>query len=275
MPENDPNVPAQAAAQLGQMKQALASAADAAFACADGSASAEALQTQLAEALHANIATATGTVETRDKRDYGAYGSDLSVQVFQLSGRPKYVEVDFRYGVECGDDNLLMVFEAADDHASSRWHESLRWSAPAYATVSDALGDFAMLTPLTGSSKSPSWRFLVAHGHPGCGNARQSQFDLDLLSPTTDPAKPKVEWHFEHAYIEDHVVPRLATTEDTVEFRIQHEGRTGKGAGPADAVESFHFRLTADGQLEPAAATGDESPAGASAGARATTSSPQ
>jgi hypothetical protein len=275
VPENDPNVPAGVAAQLGQLKQALAASAEAAFACANGSASPDSLQKQLADALHANVASATGTVETRGKRDFGAYGSDLSVQVFQLFGRPKFVEVDFRYGVECGDDNLLMVFEAADDSASSPWHESLNWSAPAYTTVSDALGDFAMLTPLTGSFKSPNWRFLVAHGHPGCGTTRQSRFDLDLLSPAADPAKPRVDWHFEHPYTEDHVVPRLATTEDTVEFRIQHEGKTAKGGAAADALESFRFHLTANGQLEPVSAAADENSAGSPARPGATANSPQ
>ncbi len=275
VPENDPNVPAQVAAQLGQLKQALASSAEAVFACANGSASPEALQKQLADALHADVASATGTVETRGKRDYGAYGSDLSVQVFQLFGRPKFVEVDFRYGVECGDDNLLMVFEAADDNASSPWHENLNWSAPTYTKVGDALGDFAMLTPLTGSYKSPSWRFLVAHGHPGCGAGRDSHFDLDLLSPTADPAKPKLDWHFERAYTEDHVVARLDTTEDSVEFRIQHEGKAGKGGTSANPVETFRFHLAANGQLEPVSAAANGGSAGTPAAAEATTNSPQ
>ncbi len=289
VPEDDPHVPAAIAANLAELKDALASSAEAAFACANGAATPEQLQKTLADALHANIDAATETAETRNRRDIGAYGSDLSAQVFQLFGRPKFVEVDFRYGVECGDDHLLMVFEAADDNTSSSWRERMRWGAPSYTTVGDAIGDFAMLTPLTGSYKAPAWRFVVAHGHPSCpGNtARRSRFDLDLLSPTADPAKPKVDWHFEHAYTEDHTVPRLATTEDTVDFRILHEGndeekherKAAKAAqaSPARSLEIYRFHLTAGGRLEPIPAAVDEDSVGTPAAGKtppATTNSP-
>lgn len=275
VPESDPAVPPTVAALLGQLKDALASAANAAFSCANGAASPEQLQKTLSDSLHANQATATGTVETRNGKDYGAYGSDLSVQVFQLFGRPKFVEVDFRYGIECGDDNLLMVFEAPDDRATSSWRERLRWSAPAYTTVGDAAGDFVMLTPLTGNEEAPQWRFLVAQGHPGCGRGtRASHFNLTLLSPTGDPAKPRVDWHFDHPYTEDHATPRLATTEDTIDFRILHAGRVTKA--PA-ATEVYRFHLTSDGHIEPAPA-GEGEHAGSTAAEKspaAITNSPQ
>ncbi len=282
VPAGDPHVSPEIAAHLAQLKNALALSAQAAFACANGAAAPEQLQKTLANALHANVAAATETAETRNKQDIGAYGSDLSVQVFQLFGRPKFFEVDFRYGIECGDDHLLMVFDAADDSASSTWQERLRWGAPSYTTVGDAIGDFAMLTPLTGSYKTPTWRFVVAHGHPSCpGNAsRPSRFDLDLLSPTGDPAKPHVDWHFEHAYTEDHTTPRLATTEDTVDFRLLHERKETKAAKgtPAQPLEIYRFHLTAGGQLEPVPAAVDEDSAGPPASGKtppATTNLPQ
>lgn len=279
VPESDPNVPPAIAAQLDQLKDALGRVAEAVFACTNGASTPEHLQQALADVLHANVASATDTVETRNKKDYGAYGSDLSVQVFQLFGRPKIVEVDFRYGIECGDDHLLMVFQAASDSASSLWQERLRWSAPGYSSVGDAMGDFVMLTPLTGSYKAPSWRFVVAHGHPGCGRGpRPSHFDLDLLRPTADPAKPTVDWHFEHAYTEDHIVPRLATTEDTLEFRIVHGDKPGKAGSPGSSPEIYRFHLTTDGRLEPApTGEGEDSSGTPVAGEKpaANTNSPQ
>lgn len=277
VPESDPAVPQGIATLLQELKGALGDTANAVFACSNGAASPDQLEKTLADALHANVPTATGSVETRNRKDYGAYGSDLSVQVLQLFGRPKFVEVDFRYGIECGDDNLLMVYEAANDSASSAWTERLQWGAPGYTQVGDAIGDFVMLTPLTGSYKSPSWRFLVAHGQPGCTRgARASHFDLDLLSPTADPATPHVDWHFEHAYTEDRAVPRLVTTEDTIDFRISHEAKAA-AKGTASA-EVYRFHLTGDGHLEPApAGEGDDSggtPGDAKTPA-ATTNSPQ
>ena len=114
-------------------------------------------------------------------------------------------------------------------------------SAAGYRTVADALGDFVLLTPLTGSGDIPDWRFVVAHGHPACGpGSRPSRFDLDLLRPTDDPTHPAVDWHFEHAYRQDRsVVPRLITTED--HDRVSSDGsstggeRTGEdsGGGPS------------------------------------------
>lgn len=258
VPQADPHVPPVVARQLADLKDALASAAQAAFACAPSRATADQLQATLATALHANVASATETVETLKGKDIGAYGSDLSVQVFPLFGKPKFFEVDFRYGVECGDDNLLMIFESADDNSPEGWRERLRWGAPSYSTVGDAIGDFVMLTPLTGSYQKPTWRFLVAHGHPGCATGpRQSLFDLDLLSLSSDPAKPHVDWHFQHAYAQDQTAaPRLSTTEDTVDFRILHqpEGKTATTSGVA--TEIYRFHLSPDCTLEPSAQTG-------------------
>lgn len=254
--EGEAQVPAAAATRLATLKQALTDAANAALACASRDITPERLQETLAQALHANVAAATESADTEGKKDIGAYGSDLAVQVFQLFGTPRWFEVDFRYGVECGDDNLLLVYDAGTS-ATDPWRLRLRWDAPQYSTVADAIGDFVLLTPLTGSYKNPTWRFLVAHGHPGCAEApRPSRFDLDLLAPTADPDKPRVDWHFEHAYTQGATAPRLATTEDTIDFRlvpaVPAGSRTAPGVKP-EAGERYTFHLNANGSIEPSA----------------------
>lgn len=256
VPEQDPHIPPVVATQLGQLKDALAQAADTAFNCAPAAADPEALQKTLADTLHANRTDAAETtIETKDKKDIGAYGSDLAVQVFQLSATPKFFEVNFRYGIECGDDNLILLYQAAEKNTQPAWQQILRWDTPAYNTVADAFGDFIILTPITGDFHKPTWRFVVAHGHPGCERTpRTTAFSLDLLQPSGDPAKPTLAWHYDHPYtLLPTTVPRLATTEDTVDFRIQ-SGDPAKVRAKENSPkgeETYRFRLTSNGQLEP------------------------
>ncbi len=161
------------------------------MACSSSSATAESLQDTLATALHANLSDAEETVlVTPAHKDLGAYGSDLQVQVLPLSNAPMTLEIDFRYGVECGDDNLLLIYRR-NTTAAGEWKEVLRWDAPAYRNVGDAFGDFVLLTPLAGLPNSPNWRAAVAHGHPGCSTTdRSSRFDLDLSATNCRSGAP-------------------------------------------------------------------------------------
>ena len=272
--ENDATVPASIAAELAQLKTALNQAAVAAFACADQAAPPEAIEKTLADALDANLSEATqSTVVTRNRKDLGAYGSELAVQVFPLFSSPRYVEVNFRYGVECGDDNLLLVF--ADDApktsaGASAWREVLTWGAPRYSTVGDAFGDFVLLTPLSGYAGARNWRFVVAHGQPGCGGVDSpSHFDVDLLQPSADPAQPRVLWHLERPYIRSEV-PRLSTTEDTLDFQIT---APGEGANTRPHTEAYRFRVTLDNRVQQLKAPPD--PAGTGDKSAASTNSPR
>ncbi len=248
--ELDPTVPAPVVTQLTELKSALASAAAAALACASPSVTPEDLQTTLAAALHANLTDESETVlVTPAGKDLGAYGSDLAVQVFPLATSPRYLEINFRFGIECGDDNLLLVFK----QESSSWKELFRWGAPAYAKVSGALGDFILLTPLTGLAPDTNWRAVVAHGQPGCGTGNApSHFDLDLLQPTADPAHPTVAWHLERPYHRGDT-PRLATTEDSLTFELiapaPAPGLRKPGAPTstlAHPTQIYRFRISSD-----------------------------
>ncbi len=248
--ENDPQVPPAIASQLAELKSNLVAAANAVFACAGPSASPEQLQTKLADALHANLdGAAETTILTKGKKDLGAYGSDLAVQVLPLYNSPRYLEVNFRYGIECGDDNLLLVFQAGDP-GSAPWHEVLRWGAPKYSTVADAYGDFVLLTPLSGFPGQRNWRFVVAHGQPGCDAKGASHFDLDLLQPTADPSAPQVVWHLEHPYARTEV-PRLTTTEDTLTFQVSTPEDPKARNGSSSLANIYRFHVSKDNQVEP------------------------
>ena len=254
--ENDPKIPAQIAADLGQLQNALADAAVGAFACAETSATAADLEKTLAAALHANLSDASETaLVTRGGKDLGAYGSDLAVQVFPLSNSPRYVEVNFRYGIECGDDNLLLVFEAGPVAGSVAttvgWHEVMRWGAPNYTRVGDAYGDFVLLTPLSGFPGQRNWRFVVAHGQPSCGPASSpSHFDLDVLEPGAEPAQPQIIFHLRHEYVRSQV-PRLASTEDTMTFELDPPEMTARTAKTPARADVYRFHIGKDNQVLP------------------------
>ena len=255
VPENDPKVPGEIAAQLTRLKDALQHTARAAFACAPGDAEPETLQKTLGEALHAHTSPVASTIETRGNKDLGTYGADLSVQVFPLGGSPRYYEVDFRYGIECGDDNLLLVFasggdsESGDDkpHDPAPWHQLLRWDAPRYNTVGDAFGDFILMTPLSGLPGQRNWRFVVAHGEPSCGSAdAPSHFDLDLLEPALDSPRPDRVWHLNGGYLRSDN-PQLSTTEDTLSFQLSPP----KGRKQPGRNTTLHFHVTRDNLVQP------------------------
>ncbi len=263
--ENDTKIPATVAIKLGDLKAALAAAAQAAFRCAPASVTPEAMEKTLAEALGANLASAADTpIETRGKKELGAYGSDLAVQVFPLSGSPKYFQVDFRYSVACGDDNLLLVFVTGTGTGSpttAAWQEVLRWGAPAYHDVKDAYGDFLLMTPLSGFPGQRNWRFVVAHGQPGCGTAESpSHFDLDVLEPTADPIRPTVIWHLERQY-QRNQVPRLSTTEDTLTFELGPPEKLSKTAKVPAPTDTLRYRIGKDNHVEPLTASGITAPA--------------
>ena len=277
VPENDPKVPREVAAQLLQLKDALQQSARAAFACAPGDAEPETIQKTLTEALHAHPPGAESTIETRGNKDIGTYGAELSAQVFPLYGSPRYYEVDFRYGVECGDDNLLLIFGSDKPHDPAPWHQLVRWDAPRYTTVADAFGDFNMMTPLSGFPGQRNWRFVVAHGRPGCGPAdASSEFSLDVLEPTADPAQPTVVWHLQHPYLRAQE-PRLSTTEDTLTFELSapsgSSARPPKTAKVPAHADTFRYHISKDNQVE-ALPAADASPAAPSSPA-ASTHSPQ
>lgn len=262
VPENDPAIPPDIQGQLALMRDGLDAAARAAFACAAPGATPETLQTTLAKATHANADEMTTPIGISNKRDIGSYGADLSLQILPLYNTPQLFKVTFRYGIECGDDNLVLLFLNRGKSAAPAWSEQLRLQAPHEARVGDAFGDFLLVTPITGNAESPSWHYVVAHGRPGCGEVpRPSMFDLSLLTPTDDPAKPSVDWHFEHPYTAGTSTARLATTEDTIDFQLLPVAPDGKpAAATSPAVEHFRFRRTAEGAVQPLAPSASGAP---------------
>ena len=222
--EMDDEVPPAVADKITQLKDALSRTSDAALACARPSVDPTELQKSLAQALHANAPEpADKTVISKDDHRYdeifGSYGHNLRVQVSRPSGVAGVIAIQYSTNIECGTDSMLLAYELHD----GVWTEKLRWQSPPLKSISDAFGDFFVSAVLPGSSalenEDKKWRVVVAHGTPWC-TSRYSGFKIDLLSPSSDAASPRLLWHTERGYSRGGFDPRIKSIGNTFELRL-------------------------------------------------------
>lgn len=128
------------------------------------------LQSGLASFLHADRS------KRADNSDE-VYGANLGVHIEEAKGFPDSIFVVLTFGIECGDDNLLLLFTKDGDH----WKERLHWYADKYTAPSDAFGDFFLYAVAPGPEGKPA--IAVAHGTPWC-TSRMSGFKVDLIKPS-------------------------------------------------------------------------------------------
>lgn len=190
------------------LKDALAAVADARMACAhDGSQGAEAVQADLAATLHANQPT-----NTHPTADASAYGGDLVVNVQRTTTSPAMLLVQWGFGIECGDDNLLLAYVFRD----GSWQPLMRWQSKDYDTISGAYGDSFTYTALPG----PTPRLAVFHGTPWC-TSRWSGFGLDVLEPGKSVDAPHVLFHHGDGYVRGDFETVLKPRPDGFELRVE------------------------------------------------------
>lgn len=182
----DDGVPAPVQVQIHALKDELATLAALAMACAPASVEAGTLEETLRAALGADKPkTPAGDAGNSDAPmvDH-LFGADLAVKVLRPA-KLGVVLFDFRLGIPCGYDAVLLAYEWRHVH----WVSALRWQSPDYDEISGAFGDFfnyRLLQPGGGEE----WFVAVAHGHPWC-TSNMSAFDVDVLQPGefTDPQK--------------------------------------------------------------------------------------
>jgi hypothetical protein len=222
--EMDEGIPPSVADKITQLKDGLSRASDAALACAEPSVDPIELQKHLAQVLHANAPEpAANTVISKDDHRYaeilGSYGHNLRVQVSRPPSVAGVLAIQYSTNIECGADSMLLAYELHD----GAWMEKMRWQSPPLKMISDAFGDFFVSTVLHDSSalesRDTKWRVAVAHGTPWC-TSRFSNFKIDLLSPGPDPASPRVLWHTERGYSRGDFDPRIKSSGNTFELRL-------------------------------------------------------
>jgi hypothetical protein len=248
--EMDEGVPSNAAERITRLKYALGIVSDSALACAKPSVDPIELQKHLAEVLHANAPEPpANTAISKDDHRYdeilGSYGHDLRIQVSRPSDITDILMIQFSTNIECGSDSMLLIYELHD----GVWTEKMRWQSPPLKLTSDAFGDFFLVAVLRDSSavksKNTKWRVAVAHGTPWC-TSRFSAFKIDLLSPGSDPTSPHVLWHTERGYSRSDFEPRIKSSENTFELRLNADCMVFDSANCFERRVIYRYRVDSD-----------------------------
>jgi hypothetical protein len=228
-------VPAELRQQITNFKDTLAASTDVILHCETVDTPAQQLETELAREFHANqklpSPTNAGSGKAATRTPHGGYGADLKVSVSTSQAAPQLRLIDYQFGIECGDDSVLLVYEPgrknaeiisptgakADSGMPDGFVRALRWQADPYDQISGAFGDFFQYVVLPGSDGKP-WRLAVAHGMPWC-TSTMSGFKMDLLDPQEGTAY--VIWHDQETYRRGDFDPRMTLRGNGFELRAE------------------------------------------------------
>jgi hypothetical protein len=201
------SVPAELQQQIGEFKDALASTADEYIRCQKPDVDAKVVEKNLTAAL--NASRASGEAEDHP------YGSELAVVVKRPDEAPGLLTVEVTFGIECGRDTILLVYE----HNNTAWKRAVRWQSAPYAEVSGAFGDFFNYL-IVNRAVSPPWVVAVAHGHPWC-TSRFSGFNVDVVEPAHDGQLQHSLLHKEYGYLRGDIEPSMKARPAGFELRVQ------------------------------------------------------
>jgi len=214
--EMDESVPAPLQAKIRSFKESFAALADTTAACAGNNAEAKALESDLVRRLDANkpIKQAVYDPKKPPQLDH-IYGDELEVNVSSPVSPANLLLVEFGFGIECGQDSMLLGYEFAD----GRWQRVLRWQSGDYDEINGAFGDFFKYVLI--SQPAPrGWVIAVAHGMPWC-TSRYSGFDLDLIQPETAGEQQKVLQHLKEGYVRFEIEPSMKRVPEGFQLRLQ------------------------------------------------------
>jgi hypothetical protein len=187
-PADDPEfeAPEKVGADVVMLRKTLDLATQAFFHCEAGDDTNPAsLQAKLAAFLHADRSKRDENSTAQD----GVYGANLKIKVEQAKGLENSLFVVLNFGINCGDDNILLLFTKEDN----QWKERLHWYSDKYTAPTDAFGDLYLYSVVPGKDGGPL--LVVAHGRPWCVS-RWSSFELNLLSPATNSTPQANLGHF-------------------------------------------------------------------------------
>jgi hypothetical protein len=269
--EMDSGVSPEAALRLIDLKKALAEGADFELGCAGPSETPTQLEGRLKSFLR--IAAAgmrmpkepevydPKAVDNSFKPVKGLYGNDVVAHVKEYIGPPHLLEVTIEDSVTCGSDSQLFIYQSKGGH----WTRALRWSSDFAkgagtegawtAQYGSAWGDFFLIGILIPSGGSPeSWRAVVAHGTPWC-QSRFSGFGLAVVEPG-DVGEARIVWQTDREYSRLDFEPRLRSSGDTFEFRVNRDEMQFDEANSFERLAVYRYRVSGDTvtRIEPVAA---------------------
>ena len=114
--------------------------------------------------------------------DEASYGGDLLFDVRQAS--PDVIGVVARFGIPCGEDAMLMVFE----RQGNAWVETLRTQSVPYKTVAGGWGSFDY--GISPHDKDRHWFVVTKTVAPWCSST-WSEIRYAVQRPAADAAHPR------------------------------------------------------------------------------------
>ncbi len=191
---DDPDVPPAARDDISELKSRLAGLTDAYLAVRPNELDPSSVEGELATMLSANRSSAPKPRGMSSEAVSGLYGANLEVKV---AGQPDVLTVAYRFGIDCGSDALLLVYQ----HNENAWKRALRWQAAPYDLISGAFGDGFQYRLLPGEV-SGAWRIAAVHGYPWC-SSNFSEFAVDVLQPQPGTDQPAIIFHDKQGYRRD------------------------------------------------------------------------
>lgn len=209
-------VPAAIRSQIVQLKDALADVIDMTMRCAPAEVDTTALEADLAKTLGANQPEKPAEPKPEDEEEpgppSGAYGGDLKVSAAAPPNVPQWRIVTVSFGIECGEDSMLMLYE----WAGWGWRRSLRWQSAPYGDISGAFGDFFRYAVV--SAVVPQ-KIVAVHGTASC-KPIFSTFKVDVLEKIAGGNSAGVWLHMERGYLPGDGEIRLRGTANSFTLRV-------------------------------------------------------
>lgn len=159
--EGDASVPPIARQNILQIKDHIASLADAYMACQPSDADAK----SIVQALTALIPPSPSTENK--------FGSGLS---FEVTATAHLISIAAKFGIKCGEDAMLLIFVP---HENS-WTEVLRWQSPPYKDVSGAFWSFKH--KISPPDAAGAWFVITSRVMPWCSST-WSSIEYTILRP--------------------------------------------------------------------------------------------
>ena len=196
--EMDEEVPGSLQVQIRAFKESLVALADIAVQCAPEDANPKVIEQRLVKLLDANKPVVNEVYDPKKPPQLDQiYGDWIDVKAITPANAPKLFLVNIGFGVACGGDSLLLVYERRD----GSWSKTIRWQSGDYKEISGAFGDFFAFEVVQ-EKNSENWNLAVAHGNPWC-TSRWSGFDLDVIKPSAGKVPQQVVFHKENGYVRD------------------------------------------------------------------------
>ena len=217
-PQMETDVPPAIKPSLHDFKQALLRTVDTALLCNNPAPSQ--LQSGLVALLHANqpdkpfVPAPPGIRPDDNAPETGDYGGSLKIDVKPVGGQPDLYSIQVSYDVECGDDNMLLLYR----RSAQGYRRELAWFNPDLNSTGDAFGDLYAWSLVPG----PGGRqlFAGAHGTPWC-TSRFSDFKVDLLSLAAPGQPQRLLQHENYFYSRTDDAPNLFhATADGFQLRV-------------------------------------------------------